>query len=296
MVNKLAKKGTQSFEWIDVIDPGQEEIQQIAHEYDLHESSVNDCLQPDHLPKFEQVDNYTFIIFRLYDPEESNDDDTVSELTDKIALFVSKDRLISIRKKDWFPLKDICDKKTCKTPFHLLNEIVRTGLLTFDGPASKLTRSIEYFEENIFLRRRKMSLLRKLYYIKRKIDVMRRILILTHDIIDHIDSPQSGTAYTRDTRDAYIRMSNIYDSLAENTNQLFNIYFSISAQKTNEIIRVLTIFSVFFMPLTFIVGIYGMNFDFMPELKWKLGYPAVLLTMAVVTALIYWWFRRKGWL
>jgi magnesium transporter len=97
-------------------------------------------------------------------------------------------------------------------------------------------------------------------------------------------------------RDTYIRMTTIYDSLAENTNQLFNIYFSISAQKTNEIIRVLTLFSVFFMPLTFIVGIYGMNFHFMPELSWKWGYPAVMLTMAVVTLGIYWWFRRKGWL
>ena len=139
-------------------------------------------------------------------------------------------------------------------------------------------------------------MLKKLYFIKRKIDVIRRILILTYDIIDHIDSPQSGTAYTRDTRDMYIRMTNIFDSLSDNTNQLLTIYFSVSAQKTNEIIRVLTLFSVFFMPLTFIVGIYGMNFDFMPELKWRLGYPAVLLSMAIVTIVIYLWFRKKGWL
>jgi magnesium transporter len=300
MVKKLAEKDNYPFEWIDVIDPDHEEIQRIAKEYDLHESSVNDCLQPDHLPKYEKIDQYNFIIFRLHAHEENGEADTVRELTDKIALFLSKDRLITIRKKDWFQLDEICEKnvkaKVCKTPFHLLNEIIRTGLSTFDEPAVKLTQSINYFEENIFLRRRKISLLKNLYFIKRKIDVIRRILILTHDLVDHIDSPQTNTAYTRDMRDTYIRMSNIYDSLAENTNQLFNIYFSISAQKTNEIIRVLTLFSVFFMPLTFIVGIYGMNFDFMPELRWKLGYPAIMFTMAVVTALIYWWFRRKGWL
>jgi magnesium transporter len=300
MVTKLAEKNDHAFEWIDVVDPSHEEIQRVAHEYGLHESSVNDYLQTDHLPKYEKIDQYAFIIFRMHVPDGSNEADTVQELTDKIALFLSKDRLITLRKKDWFPLGHICDKqvkeKICKTSFHLLTEIIRTGLLTFDEPAVKLTRSIEYFEENIFLRQRKISLLKKLYYIKRKIDVIRRILILTHDLVDHIDSAEASTAYTRDMRDTYIRMTTIYDSLAENTNQLFNIYFSISAQKTNEIIRVLTLFSVFFMPLTFIVGIYGMNFHFMPELSWKWGYPAVMLTMAVVTLGIYWWFRRKGWL
>jgi magnesium transporter len=71
---------------------------------------------------------------------------------------------------------------------------------------------------------------------------------------------------------------------------------SFAAQKTNEVVRVLTVFSVFFMPLTFIVGIYGMNFDFMPELKEKWGYPAALIFMAAVTAIIYFWFKRKKWL
>jgi magnesium transporter len=60
--------------------------------------------------------------------------------------------------------------------------------------------------------------------------------------------------------------------------------------------RVLTIFSVFFLPLTFIAGIYGMNFEHMPELRWKLGYPGVMILMGLVTGGIYVWFRRKGWL
>jgi magnesium transporter len=69
-----------------------------------------------------------------------------------------------------------------------------------------------------------------------------------------------------------------------------------SAQKTNETIRVLTIFSVFFMPLTFIVGIYGMNFKVMPELQWAWGYPVVMVLMLVVTIAIYIWFKKKKWL
>ncbi len=75
-----------------------------------------------------------------------------------------------------------------------------------------------------------------------------------------------------------------------------NLYMSFAAQKTNDVMKVLTIFSVFFMPLTFIVGIYGMNFEFMPELKQKWGYPIVLIVMAIVTGVIYQWFRKKKWL
>lgn len=88
----------------------------------------------------------------------------------------------------------------------------------------------------------------------------------------------------------------MFEVLSENMHQLLNVYFSASSQKTNDIIRVLTIFFVFFMPLTFIVGIYGMNFKFMPELNWVAGYPFAMRLMAVVTVLIYAWFRRKQWL
>jgi len=93
-----------------------------------------------------------------------------------------------------------------------------------------------------------------------------------------------------------VKLQNIYDTLFENMNQLVMIYFSISSQRTNEIVRVLTVFSVFFMPLTFIVGIYGMNFEFMPELKMKLGYPGVMALMGLITLGIYVWFKKRGWL
>ena len=79
----------------------------------------------------------------------------------------------------------------------------------------------------------------------------------------------------------------------DNSSHLMNTYLSLSDQKNNEVVRLLTIFSVFFLPLTFIAGIYGMNFKFMPELNWKLGYAFALCLMAIVVVVIYLWFRRK---
>jgi magnesium transporter len=79
-------------------------------------------------------------------------------------------------------------------------------------------------------------------------------------------------------------------------NQLLSIHFNVSTQRVNEVILVLTLFSVFFMPLTFIVGVYGMNFKVMPEIDWKYGYPAVWGLMVLVVLIIWQWFKRKKWL
>lgn len=118
---------------------------------------------------------------------------------------------------------------------------------------------------------------------------------MSFEIIDIIDS-SAGDVNTRETRDQYVRLQNMFDSLSENIHQLLTVYFSASSHRTNEIMRVLTVFSVFFMPLTFIAGIYGMNFDYMPELQWRLGYPGIMVVMGIVTLSVYLWFRRKGWL
>jgi magnesium transporter len=301
MIKTFANKSDHPFEWLDIDNPSMDEVREIAQKYNLHESSVNDCLQPDHLPKYEIVGNEgdVFIILRLHSSEVTKQADTVRELTDQISIFVKEERIITIHKNEWPQADKIKEEymnsEHCTSAHHILNEIIKTGLSTYDDHASRLNREIEFFETNMFLKNRKKSLLEDMYYLKRKVDVTRRILILTFEIVDKIDN-QPGNTYTRDTRDLYVKLHSIYDSLFENTNQLLSIYFSLSSQRTNEIIRVLTIFSVFFMPLTFIAGIYGMNFEFMPELKMRFGYPGVMILMGVITGCIYYWFKKREWL
>jgi magnesium transporter len=86
------------------------------------------------------------------------------------------------------------------------------------------------------------------------------------------------------------------DELLEDVNNLLSIQLALASHRTNEVVRVLTVFSVFFLPLTFIVGVYGMNFQYMPELHKRWGYPAVLVGMGLLTLVIYLWFRKRGWL
>jgi magnesium transporter len=286
------------FEWVDMLSPDPEEIQDLAPKYGLQPESIEDALQPDHLPKYERLKGYEFVILRIYNVKRESEADTVRELTNKIAVFISDSFIITVHKYEWEGIEKIKTEfsEDFSSPTDVLNEIVKLSLHSFDEPAIKLNRTIDYFEEHVFLKDRRTPLLKSLYFLKRKVDVIRRILVLSFDVVDHIDLPGSNDAYTRDIRDLYIKQQSLFDGLAENTNHLLAIYFNISAQRTNEIIRVLTIFSVFFMPLTFIVGVYGMNFDFMPELRSPWGYPATWFAMLVVVVIIYMWFKRKKWL
>lgn len=300
MVHQLATTDKQRYDWLDVFDPTETELKEIAVKYGLQQQSIQDAIEPDHLPKHERLKHYTFSILRIYSADNDLEADTVRELTNKISIFVGKDFIISVHRKDWPALKAIAEQQVqpgdCETPLHVYIEIIRVSLLTFDQPAGKLTRSLDYYEEHIFLKDKRKPILKGLYFLKRKVDVIRRILMLSFDIIDQVDPEDNSTAYTRDVRDLYVKQQSIFDSLSENTNHLLNFYFNAAAQKTNETIRILTIFSVFFLPLTFIVGIYGMNFKFMPELQWRYGYPSAYALMALVTISIYVWFKRKKWL
>jgi magnesium transporter len=105
-----------------------------------------------------------------------------------------------------------------------------------------------------------------------------------------------GASLFRDVQEN-VESSHFYaDELLDDVNTVLNVQLALAAHRTGEVMRILTVFSVFFLPLTFVVGVYGMNFDLMPELHARWGYPAVLAAMGLITLMIYLWFRRRGWL
>jgi magnesium transporter len=127
--------------------------------------------------------------------------------------------------------------------------------------------------------------------------VIKRMLWQTLGVVQRLSPPSEGQApWFQDLRENAESSYAWADEIFDNLNNLLMIQLSLASHRTNEVVRVLTIFSAFFLPLTFIVGIYGMNFDIMPELRWRLGYPAALGGMLLVCVAIYMWFRRNGWL
>jgi len=132
--------------------------------------------------------------------------------------------------------------------------------------------------------------------LKRRASLCKKLLLLSGEVIHAVSHRQKKSNELQDIRDNQAKLQLFYDQLTEDAQNLVATYMSYSAQKTNDVMKVLTVFSAYFLPLTFIVGVYGMNFEFMPELDWKWGYPAVLLLMLIVFLVIYIWFRRKKWL
>src|SRR3546814_20552498 len=97
MIQILASKDNLGFDWVDLSAPTNEEIKQVAEQYALHEASIKDCMQPEHLPKYELFDHYTFVIFRVLAAENTHEADTIQELTNKISIFFTQDYLITVQ-------------------------------------------------------------------------------------------------------------------------------------------------------------------------------------------------------
>lgn len=298
------------FRWIDLVEPSPEELQAAASEYGLFPTLVADSLEPDHLPKYERVGDVTFVIVRAYDEEAPADGATVQALTRKVAIFASDRCLITIHRKEqlWFSrFRDDAVARARRTPpkaerrqswpVRLLLGMVNAAVDTYEAPLEQIEHRLDGIEDEIFLDLRGAELLRELHQLKRRGTLVRRMLWHTQLSVAKltpINSP-SQSLY-QDARESVESMFSYADELTDTAANLMHIFLGLSANRTNVIMRVLTVFSVFFLPLTFIVGIYGMNFVHMPELASPYGYIGVWIVMLLVTLGIYLWFRGRGWL
>jgi magnesium transporter len=175
-------------------------------------------------------------------------------------------------------------------------KILWNSLETFNDPAQRLGEQIDFYEHNLLLRNSNNTDIQALYNIKQRAAVCNKVLLLMYEPINHLQTQRKDDPVIQDIRDQHLKMQTLFSQVLEDVNNLMNLYISYSAQRTSDVMKVLTMFSAFFLPLTFLVGIYGMNFRFMPELSSKWGYPVVILVMIIITMVIYFWFKKKKWL
>lgn len=295
---------TQDFQWIDIVEPKRDELAELAEEFEIASEQLQESMDRSHLPKYENRGKWHFAILRNFDDEADDEADTIQELTRKIAIFYSDKVLITIHRKDqnylsklkkqWSERKPQDSKSLAGT---VMGDIFSEVLASYVKPIDSALEKIDEYETKIFLGSDVPKILEALYYLKRKSSIYRRMLrihgeLLKQSAVDLKFSPAKVAALKDDVERVFFHA----DTLQESTMHLFNAHVSISSQKTNEVMRVLTIFSVYFMPLTFIVGVYGMNFQHMPELAHPLGYLYVWLAMFVTCVGLGLWFRSRGWL
>jgi magnesium transporter len=310
----VLQRADPAFVWVDVVDPTEEELEQLAQRYGLEPTSVNDCLDPEHLPKFEQFERYAFAIIRAFDERSGRTCTTVQELTRKIAIFYGPGFLLTVHRREQAWLTALLDKVRNETKSKaakqgrdglqasLLTQILNAALDSYLHPLEVVETQIDAFEESVFsatdrAKPRFTADLREIHVLKRQVTLIKRLLWRTVDVVQRM-TPLSGQSVSlfRDVQENLESFHFYVDEMLDDANTLLTIQLSLASHRTGEVMRVLTVFSVFFLPLTFIVGVYGMNFDFMPELHARWGYPAVLAGMGLVTLAIYLWFRRNGWL
>ena len=291
-MEKVKVQTLNGFNWIDCYDVPMEEAKELIQQYNLSLPLVKDALQPGHLPKFESYEHGQFFILRAYTAQEEDTVNNINQLSDKIAFFVNDNQLVTFHKFSFSFLN--LKQNQFNSPYQLMFYIIRSIFKTYIEPASWHTNKIDLIEKLLFTEKLNQISLEELYYQKLEIRLTKKLLLFSQNVLNLLKTPPSVYSEHQDVKEVLVQLILEYEEAADDANSLTNTYLSLNSKKSNDVMKLLTIFSAFFLPLTFIVGIYGMNFDNMPELHTTYGYYLTLLIMAGISITIWIWFKRKN--
>lgn len=289
--SEIPVKQFPGFEWLHIVNPTVEQMQRLATHYALDVHLVEDSLQTGHLPKWENVGNSHFMIVRAYTANPEKRGTSIAQLTHKIALFYQPNRLITICKSEVKILEKLTNDYG--SVYELVLAILKEVIHTYDPPTKFMSQKVDQMEYNLFTKSDYSISLTSIYYLKTRTRLSRNLLSITQNVLNDMVVDDRHATTLQDIRDEVLNLLVSLEDTLDNANNLLNTYISVNNQKNNDVMKLLTVISVFFLPLTFISSIYGMNFGNMPELNWENGYYYVLGLMFVIALLIYWWFKRK---
>ncbi len=300
-----------TFKWLDLTNPNPDELRTFAEEHRIQGTLVEDCLQPEHLPKIEISGPITFVILRVYDHNSPKAANSVRALTRKVAIFMGEDFLVTIQRIEQPFLQSLeanwakLDKRHQQAhPFHLLTEILQAALVTYDPFLNEQHERLMLLEENVMQGAATAGVFPLAYHMKRRVRLVKQVIMQQTQIIERLEaSDATELTYLQDLKEFGQHQFFLVNEIMENLTSLLNLQLSLESQRVtaashhvNEVMRVLTMFSAIFLPLSFIASVYGMNFQHMPELANPIAYPVVLALMFFVALLIVLWFYWKGWL
>jgi magnesium transporter len=284
--------------WIDLTAPKKSELNHIAQELNVPNRILINALDSEHLPKYELLESGAVIYLRTMDNSKLNAVN-IQDLTTKITLIITDNLIISIHRLDHLFLEEL-RREALEKSFslkELIKQVVTSSLMTFDVPLTELEDRVENFEQSIFENQKNHNIVKEGYFLKRKASAIRKVLKFSQDILTSLSGrPDFVWKDLQGLRENIERNLFYTEDVLENITGLLNLHISLAAQKTNEVMRVLTVFSIFFLPLNFLAGVYGMNFENMPELHYAYGYYYLLFLMLVISFGIFVWVNKRGWL
>lgn len=297
-----------TFKWCNYLNPSQEVLVQLADELRLEPKILLNCLDSDYLPHIETYGSTQFLVLRLMEPDSKTSADSVQELTTKMALFIAPEQMISIHR---LPLKEVqeVEKRIREegaevSKQRLLGYLYDQVALSFDKPLTDLELMLDHFEERLFNKRKPRNFLRDGFYLKRKASSFKKVLKLTLDLMSKlITKVECSPVYFQEAKDRLERSLFYAEDVHENIQSLMNLHMAIEAQKTNdasfrtnEIMRVLTVLSIFFLPLNFLAGVFGMNFVHIPLLNNEMGFWIAIFVMLMISGMLLYYLLKQGWM
>jgi magnesium transporter len=280
-------------------------IEALGQQFGLHPLVLEDIMNTGQRPKLEEYDECIFIVLKMLDVEEK----TERIMVEQMSLVLGKGFVITFgeRAGDVFdPVRDRIKKSLGKIrkqkadylAYRLVDSIVDNYFVALDTMGDLL----ETVEEQITEDPTNVDA-RELHTLKREMLFLRKAILPARELLgtfarsEDTDVVRESTlVYLRDVHDHCVQVSETLEVQRDILASMLDVYHSATANRMNEIMKVLSIVSTIFMPLTFIAGIYGMNFEHMPELKERYAYPIVLLLMALSGVAMMVWFRRKKWI
>jgi magnesium transporter len=298
-----ASRDGEAFVWIGLHEPSAEEFDSIKREFDLHELAVEDAIKAHQRPKLEVYDDTVFVVLktaRYVDPEE------VVELGE-ILIFLGEGFIITVRHGEASSLHDVRldlekehERLRCG-PGSVLHAILDRVVDDYQPAVEGLAHDIEEVEAEVFSPARGNPA-ERIYKLKREVLEFSHSVAPLIDPVDKLAAGQFGVihpeiqTYMRDVNDHLMRVNDQIDSYRDVLTSVLTANLTQVGVRQNEDMRRISAWVAIIAVPTAIAGIYGMNFENMPELGWKLGYPAAIALMAVICFGLYRYFRRVGWL
>jgi magnesium transporter len=289
--------------WADVSDPTSQDFEELAEEFGFHHLSIEDCRSAHQRPKIEEYTGYYFIV--LYEAELAGPTDRL-ELRE-LNIFLGKNYLVTVHSRPiraiataerlWHEWTDRAEQGSGLLAYLLIDGIVDDYLPLLDI----ISERMDDLEDSIFGEWR-AEVIEDIFSIKKKLLYLRRSITPLRDVFNTMLRreqpifPRETHVYFQDVFDHLIRVADTIDSLRDMLSSTMDAYLSVSGNRMNKIMKRLTSISTILMSVTLIAGIYGMNFVFMPELRWRFGYVYALLSMVVVGLALYVYLKKVKWI
>lgn len=296
-------KQDDTFVWVALRDPAPADISVMQEEFGLHELAVEDALRGHQRPKLEEYGDSLFVVVQIV--ELAGDELNVGQL----AVFAGENYVLSVRRdanQGFLGVRARAEREPHqlrKGAGFVLYALVDAVVDRYFPVVDMLESELESIEDHIFgMQGKQRANVERLYELKRKAQTLRHAVVPLMDAVGRLYGGRvpgvvvETQDYFRDVHDHLYRIAGRLDAVRDTINTAIQVTLSMVAIEENEVSKKLASYAAIFAVFTAFAGVWSMNFEFMPELKWKWGYPLALLTMVGVCAYLYRRFKKAGWL